>query len=179
MEKNVMKLSLLAALGIALGIFDPASGGASVAAAEEDVANLTRRSAEANSALIRGDIDGYLALIEHAKDYTLMSPFGGTPTRGFDTSPERRKAIARFFKSGTFHQEVVATYGSADMVVLVTIERVRGEVGGLQEQDWSLRVTQVYRREGAEWQLVHRHADPLANGIGLEQAAALARGDQR
>jgi hypothetical protein len=44
MEKNVMKLPLLAALGIALGIFDPASGGASVAATEEDVANLTRRS---------------------------------------------------------------------------------------------------------------------------------------
>ena len=98
-----MKLPLLATLGIALGMFDPASGGASVAS-EEDVANLTRRSAEANSALIRGDIDGYLALIEHAKDYTLMSPFGGTPTRGFDTSPERRKAIAHFFKSGTFHQ---------------------------------------------------------------------------
>ena len=174
-----MKLPLLAALGVALGILDPGSGAASVAPAEEDVANLTSRSAEANSALIRGDIDGYLALIEHAKDYTLMSPFGGTPTHGFDTSPERRKAIACFFKSGTFRQEVVATYGSADMVVLVTIERVRGEVGGLQEQDWSLRVTQVYRREGAEWQLVHRHADPLANGIALEQAAALARGDQR
>jgi hypothetical protein len=43
------------------------------------------------------------------------------------------------------------------MVVLVTIERVRGEVGGLEEQDWTLRVTQVYRREGGEWQLVHRH----------------------
>ena len=179
MEKNVMKLPLLAALGIALGMFDLASGGASAAATEEDVANLTRRSAEANSALIRGDIDGYLALIEHAKDYTLMSPFGGTPTHGFDPSPERRKAIARFFKSGTFHQEVVATYGSPDMIVLVTIERIRGEVGGLQEQDWSLRVTQVYRREGAEWQLVHRHADPLANGISLEQAAALARANQR
>ena len=173
-----MKLPLLAALGIALGILDPASSGTSVAAAEEDIANLTRRSADANAALIRGDIEGYLALIEHAKDYTLMSPFGGTPTHGFDPSPERRKAIARFFKSGTFRQEVVATYGSADMVVLVTIERIRGEVGGLQEQDWSLRVTQVYRREGAEWQLVHRHADPLANGIRLEQAAALARGNQ-
>ena len=176
MEKTTMKLSLLAALGIAFGILDPASSGA---ATDEEVANLTKRSAEANSALIRGDIEGYLALIEHAKDYTLMSPFGGTPTHGFDPSPERRKAIARFFKSGTFHQEVVATYGSADMVVLVTIERIRGEVGGLQEQDWSLRVTQVYRREGAEWQLVHRHADPLANGVSLEQAAALARANQR
>jgi len=170
---------MLAALGVALGVLDPASSGASVAAAEENVANLTNRSAQANSALIRGDIDGYLALIEHAKDYTLMSPFGGTPSRGFDASPERRKAIARFFKGGTFHQEVVATYDSSDMIVLVTIERVRGEIGGLQEQDWTLRVTQVYRREGTEWQLVHRHADPLANGIGVEQAAALARGEQR
>ena len=142
----------------------------------EDIGNLTRRIVEANRALIRGDIDGYLALIEHAKDYTLMAPFGGAPTRGFDTSS--RAALARFFKSGTFDQEVVANYATGDLVVLVTIERVRAEVGGLPEQDWSLRVTQVFRREGAEWRLVHRHADPLVNGISLEQAAALARGDQ-
>jgi ketosteroid isomerase-like protein len=62
------------------------------------------------------------------------------------------------------------------MVVLVMIERQRGEVGGLPDQDWSLRVTQVYRRDGSEWRLVHRHADPLVNNIGLEQAAAIARG---
>jgi hypothetical protein len=55
----------------------------------------------------------------------------------------------------------------------------RALFANVQEQDWSLRVTQVYRREGAEWQLVHRHADPLANSIGLEQAAVLGRGDQR
>jgi ketosteroid isomerase-like protein len=143
----------------------------------EDIANLTRRTVEANTALIRGDIDGYLALIEHAKDYTLMAPFGGAPTRGFDTSS--RPEMAQFFKSGTFDQEVVATYAAGDLVVLVTIERVRAEVGGLPEQDWSLRVTQVFRREGAGWRLVHRHADPLVNGISLKQAAALARGDQR
>jgi ketosteroid isomerase-like protein len=143
----------------------------------EDVANLTQRTAEANTALMRGDIDGYIALIEHAMDYTLMSPFGGTPTHGFDMS--RRAEMGRFFKSGTFDQEVVATYATGDLVVLVTIERVHAEVGGLPEQDWSLRVTQVFRREETEWQLVHRHADPLANGISLQQAAALARHDQR
>lgn len=172
-----MRLRLFPILGVAPGVSGLASGSAGVAATEENVTELTKRTAEANSALVRGDIDRYLALVDHAKDYTLMAPFGGTPTRGLDTSPERRDAMGRFFKSGTFRQEVVATYHSGDLVVLVTIERVHAEVGGLPEQDWSLRVTQVYRREGPAWQLVHRHADPLAMGISVEQAAALARGN--
>lgn len=140
----------------------------------KDVANLTQQTAEANTALMRGDIDRYLALIEHAQDYTLMSPFGGEPTHGFDMS--RRGEMGRFFKSGNFDQEVVATYATSDLVVLVTIERVCAEVGGLPKQDWSLRVTQVFRGEAGKWQLVHRHADPLANGISLKQAAMLALG---
>ena len=60
--------------------------------------------------------------------------------------------------------------------MLVTIERMHGVAGDQPEQDWSLRVTQVYRKDGADWELVHRHADPLAHGITVEQAAALARG---
>ena len=102
---------------------------------DKEVANLTARSAEANAALVRGDIDTYLALIEHANDYTLMAPFGGSPTRGFDASPEHRAAMGRFFKSGTLHQEVVATYDSGDLNRHMTIEGGDAEVGELREQD--------------------------------------------
>ncbi|MCD2195017.1 hypothetical protein LQ327_16750 [Actinomycetospora endophytica] len=56
------------------------------------------------------------------------------------------------------------------------IERQHGEVGGLPDQDWSLRVTQVYRRVEGEWLVVHRHADPLVHPVDLDRAAALARG---
>lgn len=84
--------------------------------------------------------------------------------------------MGRFFKNGTFEQELVQAYGSSDMVVLAIIERQNVEVGGLSAQDWPLRVTLVYRREGVEWRLAHRHADPLVKGVSLEQAAALARG---
>ena len=34
----------------------------------------------------------------------------------------------------------------------------------------------ISSREGSEWRVVHRHADPLVHGISLEQLAALARG---
>src|SRR5829696_9664580 len=43
----------------------------------------------AASALIRGDVRTYLTLVPHADEYTLMDPFGGEPTRGFDASSER------------------------------------------------------------------------------------------
>jgi ketosteroid isomerase-like protein len=105
-----------------------------------------------------------------------MAPYGGEPTRGFDASPERLKATARFFQGGEAELELVQSYTSGDIVVLAAIERQHGEVGGLPDQDWSLRVTLVFRREGPEWRLVHRHADPLVHGISLEQVAALARG---
>ena len=84
--------------------------------------------------------------------------------------------MERYFRSGESELELVQSYASGDMVVLVMVERQHGEVGGLPDQDWSLRVTLVYRREGSEWRLAHRHADPLVHGIGLEQAAAIARG---
>src|SRR5262245_44560489 len=163
---------LWAAVGAAIGVLG-------LAVAENrngNVDDLVRKTEEANQALVRGDIDLYVKLTRHAKDYSLMNPFGGTPTHGFNDSPERRVGMKKFFKSGTLKQEVVATYASDNLVVLVTIERMHGEVGDVPEQDWSLRVTQVLRRDGQEWELVHRHADPLAPGITVAQAAALAKG---
>ena len=145
--------------------------------ADEELAELVRRTAEAAKAYIRGDMRTYFALIRHGEDYTLMAPFGGDPTRGFeDPSPERLEALERYFQNGEAELEVVQTYTSGDQVVLVVIERQHGEVGELPDQDWSLRVTWVFRRDGSEWRQVHRHADPLVHGISLEQVAALARG---
>lgn len=146
-------------------------------AMDQVVAGLVQRSAEANAALMRGDVGRYRALIRLTGDFTLMSPFGGTPTRGSDMTGERWEAMGRFFRNGVFEQDVVQVYGSADMVVLALIERQTVEVGGLPAQHWPLRVTLVYRREGTEWHLAHRHADPLVGGVSLDDAAALARGE--
>jgi len=155
----------------------PAAALAAGSVDDQTVGELIQLSERSNALLMRGDIDGYRALITHADDYTLMAPFGGTPTRGADMTSDRWEAMKRFFRNGVFKQELVQSYRSDDMVVLAIIERAHVEVGGLPAQEWPLRVTLVYRREGTGWQLAHRHADPLVKGISLEQAAFLARGD--
>jgi len=146
------------------------------ATAAEPVAQLVARAAEKNAAFMRGDMQRWSELVRIAADFTLMQPFGGPPSRGFNKTPERLAELARYFRNGKTSQEIVQTCASEDIVVLVMIERQTGEVGGLPEQDWSLRVTEVYRKAGSEWQLVHRHADPLVRHVKLEQAAAIARG---
>jgi ketosteroid isomerase-like protein len=72
---------------------------------------------------------------------------------------------------------VFQTYASGELAVLVAVERQHGRVGELPSQDWSLRITLVFRREGDEWRLVHRHADPLTRPIDSDFFAAIARGD--
>lgn len=160
---------VLAAAGAALTSFDVAA-----TVADETIQALIKLSEQSNATLMRGDIERYRELITVTDDFTLMAPFGGKPTRRVDLTDERMNAMGRFFKNGTLEQEVIAAYGSSDMVVLALIERANVEVGGLPSQPWALRVTLVYRREGDGWRLAHRHADPLVSGISLEQAAALA-----
>jgi ketosteroid isomerase-like protein len=143
---------------------------------ESDIADLVAQVEESADALMAGDVDRYFAFIHHAEDYTLLNPAGGPARRGFDDSPESRRAMAQMFQSGSAKLDLIETYASGDLVVLVTLERNHGVVGGLPEQDWSLRVTLVFRRTQSGWELAHRHADPLVHPITAEQLSALAHG---
>ena len=126
---------------------------------------------------MRGDVRRYFALVNEAPDFTLMPPTGGPTRRGPDSSPASVQALEQFFAgAGQGDFEVEQSHASGDLVVLVGVERQHGTVGGLPDQDWSLRVTLVFRRDGSDWRLVHRHADALVQPISMEQLSRLARG---
>ncbi len=140
------------------------------------VADLAARAANAHAFLMRGDIRAYRDAIWIAPDFTLMDPFGGRPS-GIPKTDEHWKRIGSFFRDG--HNavfELIHSYQSDDLVVLVANELANVAVGALPAQDWSLRVTLVFRRDRGEWRLVHRHADPLVKGLKLKEAARITLG---
>jgi ketosteroid isomerase-like protein len=47
-----------------------------------------------------------------------------------------------------------------DMAYTAGLEHTSASVGG-QPRTYTLRATQVYRREGGEWKVAHRHADTV------------------
>lgn len=143
---------------------------------DEDHGKLVERVREATGALMQGDIHRYLALVNHAADYTLMPPTGGPTRHGFDSSPASIETMGKIFAGGGDGDfELEQRYTSGNLAVLVGVERQHGPVGGL-DQEWPLRVTLVFRREDSDWQLVHRHADALVHPISMEHLSLLARG---
>jgi ketosteroid isomerase-like protein len=181
------RLAMTAALALPLAAqaaaddSDLPAGAAAALAIKRAPADLVQRSQEAVRAFIRGDVAAYLTFIDVADDFTLMQPFGGEVTRGFNRSPEWAKGIQDYFKGGEADVELVQSYASGDrpgdIAVLVTIEHQHAEVGGLPDQQWPLRVTLVFRRGETDWEIVHRHADLTVKKITLEQASMMARGE--
>jgi ketosteroid isomerase-like protein len=142
---------------------------------QTELDELLGRLAEAETAFISGEMDRYLELTPHAHGFSLANPFGGAP-QAYDDRAKSIKAAADFFEGGEARIELIEAHSWDDTLVLVMVLRQHGRVGGLPDQRWDLRVTQVYRREGPQWLLLHRHADPLIEPLGLERAAEIARG---
>lgn len=141
-----------------------------------EVAALIATMDEAADAYISGNVRRYFTLIRHGEDYTLMPPYGGPTSRDIAITDERIEATSQFFVSGEATLDVEETYASGELVVIAAIERQHGVIDGRPDQDLSLRVTLVFRRDGEGWELVHRHADPLVHQISIDHLAELARG---
>lgn len=60
----------------------------------------------------------------------------------------------------SYVHDVVSAEVMGDMAYTVGFEHTRAIVNG-EPRSYTLRVTQIYRREGGEWKVVHRHGDAL------------------
>jgi hypothetical protein len=111
----------------------------------------------------------------HTRSFTIFGPFGGPSPAGWNEASARAQAAtAKQFQSGTADIELVQSYVSDKLIVLVMIERNRVRFVGQEGiRKWDLRVTQVYQHDGQTWKAVHRHADPLLARRDLRQTLDL------
>lgn len=64
----------------------------------------------------------------------------------------------------TFELEPLQAEVLGDAAYTVSCEHTSVSVGG-EPRSYTLRVTQIYRREGDAWEVVHRHGgEPLTQG---------------
>ncbi|MGK9055691.1 YybH family protein [Neorhizobium petrolearium] len=170
---STLGLSVLAALTLPIEI-----GNASAKDDAWEIEAVAAEAAEAHAHLMRGDIAAYRRTIQTAPDFVLMDPFGGAPT-GNPKSDAHWERIGRYFRDGRDARfDLIVSYRSDDMIVLVANEYAHVAVGSLPAQDWTLRVTLVFRRDADRWLLAHRHADPLAAGISLKDAGQITLGSR-
>lgn len=122
-------------------------------------------------AFMNRDTDPFKALFTRQDDATLANPFGGV-ARGWQEIPTRLDAAAANYAEGqVLSIETISSAASDGLGYTVEIERMRAKVGDRGTFDSvALLTTSVLRREGNEWRLVHRHADPL---VALQAAESI------
>ena len=118
---------------------------------------------------INGDAGGY----ELPARGTIFGGVGGQSFGGPETL-NRQRSVARQWKSGQGGADYVSGFRNDDFACLVMIERATvAFVDENAPRRWDLRVTEIFQREGTEWQRVHRHADPLVDRHALADLFAL------
>lgn len=124
---------------------------------DQFLAEMLPRQRAAEQAIHNGDVEPRLALWSRTDPVTL---FGAklSSSGWADLEPTFRKVASWFSDSQEYEFEVIAAGASGDLAYTVGYERNRVTVDG-QPRVYTLRATHVYRREGGQWRIVHRHAD--------------------
>ena len=130
-----------------------------------------RQWEEAQGRFINGDPTLWKRKASHEADVTIFGAFGGRERGWAEVGPRNDWASSHFKKSGATQTiDYLSVVQSGDLAVTVSVERQSARLRDQSELTArSLRVTQVFRREGGEWKLLHRHADPLVERVRPER----------
>ena len=117
---------------------------------------------EAEVARHNGDLAPRLAIWSTTEPVTVHGALKSTTSY-----PETKEAftwLEQMFSNCTSYSfELVAADVLGDMAYTVGYEHIQASVNG-EPRTFTLRATQVYRREDGEWKVAHRHADTVVSG---------------
>jgi len=128
---------------------------------KSDFIQFLGRQAEAEQALVEGDVAPRLKLWTRQDPASLLGAWGPN-NLGWEAVNRTFQWVADRLSQGTytdFRYDVDVAEASGDMAYTVGFERFNSVADDGTIEPITVRVTHVYRRENGEWKIVHRHGD--------------------
>lgn len=129
---------------------------------QHDFEQFMKQRSEIALAYMNGDAAPLGEITTHHSPATFFSP-SGTYRQGAEAVwSQYEHDVTSFEKGGEGQLEVLHMAASNGLAYWVGFQRATAHLRGRPEAvSFNLRVTELFRREGNNWKLIHRHADPL------------------
>jgi ketosteroid isomerase-like protein len=125
---------------------------------DRELSLAMQRVNEGLTAMRSGDPQPYIYCWADSPDATLFGAWGPVE-HGAKEVTETFRWVASRFTGGRADVEHTVVAQSGDLAYTVGFERGPASVAGGPSKEMTIRVTHIYRRDGVDWRLVHRHAD--------------------
>jgi len=123
-----------------------------------------KRREEAGNAYVSGDAAPLGRVVARTLSATFFGPQGGYVQGTNEVATRYERDAASFAPGGDSHFEILQMAASDGIAYWVGFQRATAHMRGNPDAiPFNLRITEVFRREGDEWKIVHRHADSLAS----------------
>ena len=126
-------------------------------ATDAEVRTASAQFYAALNRMIKGDASALNDIWSHSADVTTMHPIGGREV-GWDQVRGSWEQVAKIASGGQVKLVDQIIHTSGDLAYEVGTERGTATMAG-QEVALDHRVTNIYRREGGRWKIVHHHTD--------------------
>jgi ketosteroid isomerase-like protein len=145
---------------------------------DDSLRRAIERHRQATTKVRSGDPTAFVDQLSTHDPVTLFPASQPGQTGWTDVSQAIRRVASVYSGSSAVDFDVVAAGVSGDLAYVVGYERAASSIAGGADENVTLRVTQVFRREDGEWKLAHRHADPGMGSAGADRLREAMRDRQ-
>lgn len=130
----------------------------------DDFRQFMQQREDMARAYVRGEAEPLAGIVARTSPATFFGPQGGYRQGTDEVAATYARDAASFSTDGDSELEILEMAASDGLAYWTGFQHASARLRGRPvKTTFNLRVTEVFRREGREWKLVHRHADALTS----------------